>query len=150
MAHDSFWVSVVKISNNAKEILNHNDYFNVVTYWLKCLDSYWWGVEFIAVSEHQILDAVFSQWRYSCNNVITFVLMFLFFCQWYFWTGFPRFMRWYIYDENFITLNVFRLRIVNSICTSSDEDTGEKWILVNDQCRRNSSGRRWGNWPYPT
>jgi len=31
---------------------------------------------------------------------------------------------------------VFRLRIVNSICTSSDEkDTGEKWTLVNDQCR---------------
>jgi len=36
-------------------------------------------------------------------------------------------MRWYIYDENVVTLTVFRLRTVNSICTSSDEkDTGEK------------------------
>jgi len=39
-------------------------------------------------------------------------------------------MRWYIYDENVIT-TVFRLRIVNSICTSSDEkDTGEKLLAV--------------------
>jgi hypothetical protein len=35
-------------------------------------------------------------------------------------------MRWYSYDENEHNNTVFRLRIVNSICTSSDEKiTGE-------------------------
>jgi hypothetical protein len=84
-------------------------------------------VEVKAFDENQILDTVCSQWRYTCNNVVTFVLMLLFFGQWYFSTGFPRFMKWYINDENVITLTVFRLRNVNSICTSRDEkDTGEK------------------------
>jgi len=30
-------------------------------------------------------------------------------------------MRWYIYDKNVINTTVFRLRFVNSICSSSDE-----------------------------
>jgi len=34
-------VSVVTIWNNVKDILNHNDDSNVVTYWSRCLDSYW-------------------------------------------------------------------------------------------------------------
>jgi hypothetical protein len=40
-------------------------------------------------------------------------------------------MRWYIYDENEHNNTVFRLRFVNSICTSSEEKiTGEKWTLM--------------------
>jgi hypothetical protein len=64
----------------------------------------------------------------SMIGTIIFVVYFSFICccycvfgKWYFWTGFPRFMRWYICDENRHNTTVFRLRIVNCICTSSDE-----------------------------
>ena len=60
-------------------------------------------MEVKAFGEHQILDTVCSQRGYNCNNVVTFVFMLLFLSM-VFWTGFPRFMRWYIYDENVITL----------------------------------------------
>jgi hypothetical protein len=36
-------------------------------------------VEFKAFGESQILDIVCSQRGYNCNNVVTFVLMLLFF-----------------------------------------------------------------------
>ena len=44
-------------------------------------------------------------------------------------------MRWYIYDENVITLTVFRLRIVKSICIISSDEKGteEKQTVVTDQ-----------------
>ena len=154
MAHDSCWVSIVTISNNLKVILNRNDDFNVATYWSKCLDPNWWGVEVQAFGENQILVTTCSHWGYNCSSrsILTFVLMLLFFfCQWYFWTVFTSFMRWYIYDEIEHNTTVFCPRIVNSICTSSDEkDTVEKWTSVNDQFRRKSRGWGWGNWIYPT
>jgi len=79
-------VSVVKISNHVIDMLNHNDDCNGVTYWSRCLDPYWWGVEFKAFGESQILYIVCSQRGYNfCVDVIVF-------CQWYFRTGFPRFM----------------------------------------------------------
>jgi len=63
-------------------MLNHNDDFNVATYWSRCFDRYRWGVEVTAVGENQILDNICC---YFCADVIVFR-------QWYFWTGFPRFV----------------------------------------------------------
>jgi len=56
-----------------------------------------------AFGEHQILDTVSGQWVYNCNNVVTLVLMLLFLSM-VLCTGFSRFMKWYIYNENVITL----------------------------------------------
>jgi len=61
MAYDSCWVSIVTVSNNVKDTLNHNNDFNVVTYWSRHLDSYLWGVEVKSIGEHKILDTVCTQ-----------------------------------------------------------------------------------------
>jgi hypothetical protein len=150
MAYDSCWGSIVTIFESCKDILNHNDDFNVLTYWSRCLDSYWWWVEFKANGEHRILDSVCSQWGYKCNNVVTFVLMLLFLSMVLFDRIYKVYEMVYLWWKCHNT-TVFRLRNVNSICTSSDEkDNGKEWTVVNDQCRRNSRGRRLDNWPYPT
>jgi hypothetical protein len=134
--------------NNAEDILNPNDYFNVETYWSRCLDPYWWGVEFKAFGENQILDLFVAN---EDTNVIMLLLL-----------GWCYFLSMVLLDRNskvyeMVPLwwkchnfTVFRLRIVNSICTSSDEKiTGEKRNLGDDQCRRNSRGWRWGKWTTP-
>ena len=59
-------------------MLNHNDDFFVETYWSRCLDPYWWGVEFKAFGEKQILDLFVANGD-TTNNVVTFGLMLLFF-----------------------------------------------------------------------
>jgi hypothetical protein len=92
---------------------------NVTTYWSRCLDPYCGGMEVKAFGEKSNLDTIFNHWGYNCSK-ITCVLMSLF-CQWFFWTSSPRFVRWNIYDENEPNNTVFKLRIVKSICTYSDE-----------------------------
>jgi len=150
MAYDSCWVSIVIISNNVKDILNHSDDFNVATYWSRCLDSYWWGVKvtvfwrepnftrFVANGDKTVIMLLLLCWCYC--SFLSMVLL-------------DRISK--VYEMVYLwwkcrNSTVFRFRILNRICTSSDEKyTGEKWSVVNDKCRRNSR-RTWGNWPYHT
>ena len=85
--------------NNAEDILNPNDYFNVDTYWSRCLDPYWWGVEFKAFGEDQILDL------FVANEDANEIMLLLFgWCYFLSMVLLDMNSRWYIYDENVITL----------------------------------------------
>ena len=130
--------------------MNHNDDLYVETYWSRCLDRYWWGVEFKAFGKNQILDLFVVS-----GDTTVIMLLFLGWCYCFLsmilWDRISKVYEmvhlwWKCHNST-----VFRLRIENSVCTSSnDKITEEKWTLTNDQCRRNSRERRWGNRTYPT
>jgi len=55
--------------------------FNVETYWSRCLDPCWWGAEFKAFGENQILDL------FVANGDTTVMLLLLGWCYCFFVNG---------------------------------------------------------------
>jgi len=135
--------------NNAEFILNPNDYFNVENYWSRCLDPYWWGVEFKAFGEDQISDLFVA--NEDTNVIILWLLGLKFFLLMLLLDRISKVYEMVPLCWKCHKFTVFKLRIVKSFCTSSNEKiTGEMRNLGVDQCRRNNIGWMWGNWNYPT